>query len=417
MKAKKLIAVGLAAAMTVGMTISAFATTYDKYSDVPQFADWEQQFGVNDNAFHAKGQGWLESGKGINESATNVIVPTMPALAIRYGQPGLYDFGFDPQRLVYRTDARKYTDKENFTLDAKNSGVYFINGDLDESDEIRLNTYDNKSVKLKGTNIGSEDVAFTVIATLKGGDSSFKYLDGYPATTAYDSLNTLWETLGETWTGYVTAHQMYTEEQVEERPLYLFARYLMDIGENDPAFTPAQMKLIKRFATTEFVNDEEVVKEAPAILYTIIGGTQEVETDAQLISALKLYDLIYASDLSDSDIGMYLGLNTALGDTTFEADDRQYERFAYETPLIADNVSKIPEAVNAAAAAKSSVIVKGSPDNYATTYDEGLEDYTYALKDSEDREPFQTVAFWFRGVATANAAVSITDIPALDFTW
>ena len=102
-------------------------------------------YGPYDNAFNAKGQGWLEGGAGVNESVTNVIVPTTPAVNLRYGQPGLFDFGFDPQRLVKKTDAKKYT-QENFTHDAIKNGVYFINGPLlfDEK-----NSYDNKSVKLK----------------------------------------------------------------------------------------------------------------------------------------------------------------------------------------------------------------------------------------------------------------------------
>ena len=142
MKAKKIIAIGLVATMTLGMSTSVLATTgFDNYDNEPGFENWDSEFGPYDNAYNAKGQGWLEGGTGINESYANVIVPTTPAVDLKRGEPGLFDFGFDPQRLVKRTDAAKYAGKNAFTEDALNKGVYFVNPP-EEGEELNMEVTD-----------------------------------------------------------------------------------------------------------------------------------------------------------------------------------------------------------------------------------------------------------------------------------
>lgn len=437
MKAKKIIAIGLVAAMTLGMSTSVFATTYDDY---PQFNEWGTAYGPTDNVFHAKGQGWLESGKGVNESVTNVIVPVMPNVNIRYAQPGLFDFGFDPQRLVERTGAKKYAGKENFTDKALESGVYFINEPkvLTEGHE-KENTYDNKSVKLKGTNIGTKDVDFTVTATLAGGEN-FKYLTADPsavvAKTAYqvyeDLYNDTTNNIGVTWEAFVTTHGWDGESVVET-----------DSSDADPFYSnPTMFELAKDLADTDlhyeldnvgFESDQmEIINSAFASSFvkgsnsiSLLALIKTVASEATDSTAFmnEMSEYVEADPSGDStsedssDVGMYLELNVNTGDE--DTADAAYEDGAVETVFDSANVEKIKTSGDKKidVAAVYTETVPGTPGNYAMDYVNG--EYKMTVRPTADKK-FKTVAFWFRGVATNNEMQVLPEgleVPSLDFTW
>lgn len=440
MKAKKIIAIGLVAAMTLGMSTSVFATSSNPYDDYPQFNEWGTPYGPTDNVFHAKGQGWLESGKGVNESVTNVIVPVMPNVNIRYAQPGLFDFGFDPQRLVDRTDAKKYAGKENFTDEALESGVYFINEPkvLDD-DHKNENTYDNKSVKLKGTNIGTKDVDFTVTATLAGG-KNFKYLTADPsvkvaktAAQVYEDLyNDTTNNIGVTWEAFVTTHGWDGESVVET-----------DSSDADPFYsTPSMFDLAKDLADTDlhyeldnvgFESDQmEIINSAFASSFvkgsnsiSLLALIKTVALEATDSTAFmnEMSEYVEADPSGDStsedssDVGMYLELNVNTGDE--DTADAAYEDGAVETVFDSANVEKIKTSGDKKidVAAVYTETVPGTPGNYAMDYVNG--EYKMTVRPTADKK-FKTVAFWFRGVATNNEMQVLPEgleVPSLDFTW
>jgi hypothetical protein len=431
MKAKKIIAIGLVAAMTLGMSTSVFATQQNPYAtvdpkDAPQFSGWDNYYLPTDNVFHVNGQGWLESGVGINETVTNVIVPTMPNLTLKYGDPGLYDFGFDPQRLVDRTGAKKYKDKMNFTKQAKESGVYFLNGprsseeDEDEEWDETLNTFDNKSIKLVGTNIGTEPVAFTVSATLAGGQN-FEYLEKDPSSApvvikANELYQSLYNTIGATWEAYVKA-EPYNYETAN---MLVLAKDIANpncpykIGNIN--FTSEQQQAIDDALAIKFAAGTSTAT-LWELLAEVASGATEVDG---LLDTLSEYAGEANTVVPSDKVGMFLGLYVASGNegTTSEA----YEDVAKETAFKAANANE--EAGEGAqkidVAANYTQVVKGTPGNYKMVYDEGMKDYRKVIISNKDElyTPFQTVAFWFRGVATNNASVAKdVKIPALDFTW
>lgn len=278
---------------------------YVDYSDCPQFENWGKPLGPYDNAFQGKGQGWLEGEASLNESAVNVVVPTRPNITLEYGDPDIFDFGIDPQRLVDRTDAAKYAGKNSFTDAALRNGVYFMHGKNDptlsmNAASVSMNTFHNESVKYKATNIGTENLELTVTATLKGAEN-FEYLEEPPVVTADDAISEVYAKVGE--------------------------------------------------------------------------------------------------------VGMFLGLNVATGKENGDWGDPT------ETPLRKDPSN--PED----AKAEYTQVVKGNPNNYKLAWIPGAKAYRYVI--NPDRtQPFETVAFWFRGVATKNRSVpDDVKIPQLDFTW
>jgi len=443
MKAKKIIAIGLVAAMTLGMSTSVFASA-NPYATVdpknaPQFSGWDNDYLPTDNVFHAKGQGWLESGVGINETVTNVIVPTMPNLNLKYGDPGPYDFGFDPQRLVDNTNAKKYEGKMNFTKEAKESGVYFLNGPRTITEtgwNPALNTFDNKSIKLVGTNIGTEPVAFTVTARTKEG-KNFTYLEDKPVavTTTKDAFDELYNQVGEAWETYVTTPrdlQTLEEDEEEGVPLrgnpnkLVFAQDLITehleyqmsvaVGGFD-AYSAA----LSPFISLQFVKSGATEpKYSREVLEDETANTSDVTT---FLNNLAAYQLAGSGTTVDpSAVGMYLGLNTALGKET--SLDGDYEAAAKATATLPAKEEENKGKFDAEATA--TVVVEGTPDNYDWGYISG--EYGKFIKDDDDddRVPFQTVAFWFDGVATKNNEVVMYDevthpegvkIPKFEFTW
>ena len=430
MKAKRILAVGLAAVMTMGMSISAFASDID-YSDVPQFEGWDGTYGFNDNAFHASGEGWLESGAGINETTTNVIVPTTPYFNLGYGQPGLYDFGIDPQRLVSRTGAKKYRNKRYFTDDALDSGVYFIN-DKTTKNELSLYTYDNKSVKLQGTNIGTEAVQFTVDAKLKYGEN-FKILPvapDYTYVSAGVEFQALYEDVKGAWTSYCANH----EPVIHEAPGILdFAADLLKANLNPEGNVPYTYQednysynifvacgdeskdKITAQAKKQYVNNEQIYYGIEVLRAAYADGA--VASANALVNAMDEYKNPTTASLDSKDVGMYLGLNTALGDT--DKRDAYYEENAIETAFVSVDANE--DKINATAVASETV--KGTPGNYIMDYNEGTGEYKLTMRSTEDTQfkAFQTVDFWFRGVSTANDTVGSNEktvtIPTLEFTW
>ena len=395
----------------VPATGSATVTIRNPYDDYPQFEGWGKSYGPYDNAFNAKGQGWLEGGAGVNESVTNVIVPTTPAVNLRYGQPGLFDFGFDPQRLVKKTDAKKYT-QENFTYDAIKNGVYFINGPLlfDEK-----NSYDNKSVKLKATNIGTEPVAFTVNASLAGA-TDFQYLEEDPVQTVTAAdyfINTYEGSLGKKWVAYA-------ESQSMDHTMTDYAEALKSLNLPDyfqTIYTEQELTEVDSVRNQLF----EQGGEYPISLYWILrdacdaaGGDRNI-----FIEYLEKYVMHIAGEVptdepayDTSRAGMFLGLDVAPGTTAFE--DKDYEKVTElrETPFRAANAEG--KTINAAAGFTQ--VVKGNKNNYKLKWDEGKKRYVYTIIDNP--APFRTVAFWFRGIATENTSVPADlTVPALEFTW
>lgn len=440
MKAKKIIAIGLVATMTLGMSTSVFATTvYPDYSGEPEFENWDKEFHPDDNAYHVKGQGWLESGTGINESAVNVLVPTTPNVNIKRGEPGLFDFGFDPQRLVKRTDAEKYKDKEYFTKDAAEAGIYFINNTRDYSlDQIykpsgdninySLNTFDNKSVKYEAINIGTEDVALTVKATLAGGNS-LEYLEEDPTMEikAGNYFAGIYEVLGPTWGNYVTTHPD-TENPYRSSGVVNMYQFAYDLVHSE------DQGFLYSFADV-FNNDDQknILNQAIISKLVPVNGGEEVSTVSVLSEAVRATanaDALYAylngyvlvggvEPEPSENVGIYMGLNVATGVENGEYAARKEVPFKTANDGSQNNDTE-PKTIDAAA--EFTQVVKGNPDNYETIWDPGTKTYRYAMKPSEGdnkrTEPFETVAFWFRGVATEDATIpEDLAVPALDFTW
>jgi len=455
MKAKKIIAIGLVAAMTLGMSTSVFASanpyaTVDP-KDAPQFSGWDNDYLPTDNVFHAKGQGWLESGVGINETVTNVIVPTMPNLTLKYGDPGLYDFGFDPQRLVDRTGAKKYENKMNFTPQAKESGVYFLNGPRTSTEtgwNPALNTFDNKSIKLVGTNIGTEPVAFTVTARTKEG-KNFTYLEADPSPVVAKTADQVYKGLyndpdskiGETWATYVRTHGWDDEERkivevsdteysFHSNPtMFDLAKDLVDLDchydlDNVP-FNDDQKIFIDNALGSLFAKGSDAPIALKVVITNVAPGASNLDA---LMDGMKEYvEVGVAPEPSDdptpvdpSAVGMYLGLNTALG--TQQSLDENYEAASHATAILPANVEKENEG-KFDAEATATERVEGTPENYDWDYTSAGEYGKFII---DNPKPFQTVAFWFDGVATKNNEVVMYDeathpegvkIPKFEFTW
>lgn len=426
MKAKKLIAIGLVTAITLGMSTSVFADIpYQNYSDEPQFENWDKPFGPDDNAYHAKGQGWLEGGEGINESAVNVLVPTTPNVNIKRGEPGLFDFGFDPQRLVKRTTHAKYAGKETFTTDAEETGVYFINEPEEFGSE--LNSFDNKSVKYEATNIGTEPLALTVKATLSGGQN-FTYLEEEPKAEAVERAASEWfEAL---YTGSIGIKWKASLAQGANSNIVGFGDAIKGNTIWDVRLTEDEEQQLNTFLNCAFTKPQ-FTPETGANL--IEFGLRDVDTwryDHSSDSAVRTFTAMFNNRTGmdpsapiepsiDGPVGMFLGLNVATGKENGEYSDPT------ETPfLVADATGQNndPEPAVIVAAAEFTQVVKGNPDNYALKWDSGTKTYRYMMKPSTGEgartEAFETVAFWFRGAATYNKTVPADlTVPALDFTW
>ena len=430
MKAKIIIAIGLVAAMTLEMSTSVFAgdpidISSNPYDDYPRFDEWDTPYGPSDNVFHAKGQGWLESGVGVNETVTNVIVPTTPNINIRYGQPGLFDFGFDPQRLVKRTVALKYRDTEDFTDQAKDTGVYFINGgELFGSD---LNTYDCKSVKLIGTNIGTEPVTFTVSANLAGG-KNLEILSEEPKQEPLEKDALKWFSL--LYEGSIGTKWKASLDQGANDNIVGFGEAIKDDGlVSVTSLSTYEIQKLNNFLNSTFSHPDfadrtgsDLVKRELENVKNGYDPKSEAAVNfftGQLISWFG-WDMSSPLEVpSSGPTGMFLGLNVAPG--TEITAPVAYEESATETAFRTSNEGTTD------AAATFTQVVDGTPGNYKMIWDPGKKDYRKAIipSDDDNYEPFRTVAFWFRGAATYNDKVVIYSdehpegikIPALDFTW
>lgn len=421
MKAKKIIAIGLVAAMTLGMSTSVLAQSdYEDYSKYPVFDQYgeDNTFGPYDNVFHANGQGWLESGIGINESAVNVIVPVTPTITLGYADPGLFDFGVDPQRLVKRTEGRKYANRIAFTPAAMKKGVYFIRPKDDPENKIgeeqylyNTNYFDTSSVKYKATNIGTKDLELYVTATLSKG-SNFDYLTAEPelGKTASAVASDLYNALGEIWAAneaVKTAHDTTTPA-----PIDFFGDLLSDdpgyiwTGENG-VFNDAQFELITTAMERKFSGSYEGMNYDEIGARKILNIAFEDEEIGNLDGLYGfLADWAEVVEPSTGRVGMYMTLNTR---TT---DENGYEpTMAKATPFAKDDSTEHD------AIAETHLTIAGNPDNYETDWDEGTQSYRYKMK-SQRTEPFQAAQFWFEGAATNNSSVpEDTKIPKLDFTW
>ena len=463
MKAKKIIAIGLVATMTLGMSTSVFANDpepvilegYEDYANEPEFVNWDSEYGPYDNAYHVKGQGWLESGVGINESYANVIVPTTPNLNIKRGEPGLFDFGFDPQRLVKRTEAKKYATLENITQDALKNGIYFINDtakytsdDFGKDPVESLNTFDNKSVKYEAINIGTEDLALTVQATLKGGEK-FAYLEEDPAAQDAPTLSdkkatdvlTEYKSVDAVTNAWNSRRNALNEDKQEGEEGYVsddiwtFATHF--VRDNDFAETLNGIAQTATFKTKQFKTEStgnavvatDLVQAALIAAENAYEAAETAKYEAGVTAFRNHLDTYYlVNDESDEasysdEVGMYMGLNVALGEEQTDASEEEQYSNPTEIPfkVVTDAASEGDEAdassANADAAAAFTQVVAGNPNNYKTIWDAGAKAYRYAMKEDRD-EPFQTVAFWFRGVASYNQTVPADlKVPALDFTW
>lgn len=415
MKAKKIIAIVLIAAMTSGMSTSVFA--YDDYSDYPQFDNWGDQFEPYDNAFHAKGQGWLE-GEGANESAVNVIVPTRPNIALEYGDPDIFDFGIDPQRLVDRTEAKKYEGKNYFTDTARIKGVYFMIGTTEESGN--KNAFNNESVKYEATNIGTEDLELTVTATLKGAEN-FAYLEEAPVYTATEALRDLYAKVAD---AKVAENKSWESiHNVEEHNIYHFARetWVYRPQWNVQEFFGEKLfQFVYAFECMLFVKEGEEVQD-PNNIYNgrqIVDNCidednpKHVQNLNEFIAEMDSWIPVKYDEnereykpANPDEVGMFLGLNVATGKEGEPYGDPT------ETPLRKD-----PSNPNNAKAEFTQEL-QGNPNNYKWDWVPGAKAYRYVIN-PERSQPFETAAFWFRGVSTKNSLVpDDVKIPQLDFTW
>lgn len=421
MKAKKIIAIGLVAAMTLGMSTSVLAqSNYEDYSKYPVFDQYgeDNTFGPYDNAFHANGQGWLESGTGINESAVNVIVPVTPTITLGYADPGLFDFGVDPQRLVKRTNGRKYANRIAFTPAAKEKGVYFIRPKDDPENKIdgdeylySTNYFDTSSVKYKATNIGTKNLELYVTATLSKG-SNFDYLTAEPelGKTASAVVSDLIDALGEKWAEDPKVVAAHSEDQ---NPIdgYDFLADLMlenpgySWTGDDGVFTDEEWELVKTAVNKKFSGTYDGVefegKDGKFVLRECMGA-------ADNLGNLYAYLENWTEDMQPStgSVGMYMTLNTR---TT---DENGNEPTMADTKAFTEDDSTEHDAI-----AETHLTIEGNPDNYETDWDEGTQSYRYKMK-SQRTEPFQAAQFWFEGASTYNASVPTeTKIPKLDFTY
>ena len=148
----------------------------------------------------------------------------------------------------------------------------------------------------------------------------------------------------------------------------------------------------------------------------VLAGAVEATANADALYAyLNGYVLVGGVEPEPSEnVGIYMGLNVATG-----VEDGEYvapKEVPFKTANDASQNNDIePKTIDAAATFTQ--VVKGNPDNYETIWDPGTKTYRYAMKENRT-ESFETVAFWFRGVATKNKTVTEgVKIPKLDFTW
>lgn len=152
-KMKKAVAIALAAAMTMGSTLTVFAA---------------------DDVSGAGGT----SGKGENEGhvekeVINVVLPTVPE-----GDGSPFEYITDPERLIQSTSGARY---EDYTFPEKvgDTGIYFLVGDK---------TYANASSTLQVINKSSCDVSVTVTATARQATDKDLALATSSSTTADNPL-------------------------------------------------------------------------------------------------------------------------------------------------------------------------------------------------------------------------------------
>jgi hypothetical protein len=423
MKAKKVIAIGLVAAMTLGMSTSAFAqqTNYQgvDWSNVPQFEGWGEEYGPYQSVFQEEGQGWLEGGE-VETSIVNVIVPTTPDVKLRYGDPAAFDFGFDPLRLASTQGGQdKYRGKADFSESAKFNGVYFANGPKTVEDTI-VQGYDDKSVVLRGTNIGTDKVTFTVNAALEDGEG-IEYLAEAPelADTAYSVFDGLYAEVGPTWESFVTEGRTPVHRTAD---IMVFAIDLLK-GDNpgynwtgqNGAFSAEQWaKVVAATNTTYKVGNQDQDLD-----YVLTAVIEQVGTEGKVedfLKALKNYKRSSGDGMptkvSDA-VGLYMSLNTATGNTLSE--NTAYINAAKEAPF---------EVVNGEDAAVSATVgLEGTDANYELVYDgkKYVKEMVH-FPDNEDPDyvPCKTVAFFFKGISTYSknlAAGTNIVMPSLKFTW
>lgn len=434
MKAKKIIAIGLVAAMTLGMSTSVMATAldYTYYGNAPVFDQFEKDYGPYDNVFHEEGQGWLESGKGLNEGTINVIVPTRPTFTRAYGDPDIFDFGVDPQRLVTETEGIRYKDsngkwKVYFPTAATDAGLYFINpastnpySPTGEEDQYLkgLNWYNNESVRYTATNIGTEDLEFYVEATLTGAND-FKILEKAPeaSQSAYEKFDALWayaysetanDNVGYIWKNSAIVQAYRTEDQRVKN------QFLKDLVDPDVPY----LMLTTKTKAGVFVKDEtkdQWTVIANALEEKYYDSKQNEKTGAEVLKAAAAADEFDAElknwkTISTQDVGMYMTLN--MGTLSENALNEPAKK--PENP-VARPFASVGSTSNAAV--MNHLTVKGNPENYKRMWDAQSQSYRYVMKPDRNK-PFQQVAFWFAGQVTNNDEVSAdVEVPVLDLTW
>ena len=266
------------------------------------------------------------------------------------------------------------------------------------------------------------------------GGQNFAYLEEDPSAPEVIKANVLYQSLygviGATWEAYVTTAEGDLDGNIT-RPVIHEEPTMLDMAKDIALGTQCPYD----FEDVQFSNDQkQAISDALAIEFAYGQDTKDlwelcalVAPDAQsvddLLGALSAYEAEANTDetvVPSDKVGMFLGLNVASGkeDTT----PGGYEDVAKETAFkVANSNEEAGEGAQTIdAAANFTQVVKGTPGNYKMVYDEGMKDYRKVIISREDGnyQPFETVAFWFRGVATNNDSVAEdVKVPALEFTW
>lgn len=143
-KMKRVVAIALAAVMTMGSTLTVFAADTTGSGET---------HGTGENEGH------------VDKEVINVVLPTVPAT----GSP--FDYVTDPERLIQATAGARYEDY-TFPESTSDTGVYFRVGEKQFDNKSETLQVINKSscdvtvtVKVKATKVGDNDLALATSST------------------------------------------------------------------------------------------------------------------------------------------------------------------------------------------------------------------------------------------------------------
>ena len=264
MKARKLLAVAMAATLALSMSITAFAADGDATGN-----------GSVDGAGTSEGH--------VEQKHMNVVLPTATASTFAYT--------IDPERLIQTTGGGKYAEGTTFPAAASDTGVYFLVGEK---------TYANTSNELQVINKSSADVkvSLTVKTTPSEGNKDIAL-----ATAALSSSETsaklyLAATIGE---GDDKATQILssTPETIDRKLEGTPGNYEIIVGENETSHEKEYQYKQKTAGLSAW----------KALKFSITGAVTEgiaiaSDTTAPKITVTWAFAEPTASDTSLSDDGV-----------------------------------------------------------------------------------------------------------------